>query len=84
MHSVSLKFLVGILSFSDYYPFGMQMPGRNASTSDYRYGFQGQETNDEVKGSGNSYDFGARIYESTLGRWLSTDPYHMMFSDLLP
>jgi RHS repeat-associated protein len=74
MHSVSLKFLVGILSFSDYYPFGMQMGGRNDPGDGYRYGFNGMEKDDEVKGSGNSYDFGARMYDSRLGRWLSIDP----------
>jgi RHS repeat-associated protein len=52
----------------------MQMPGRNASTSDYRYGFNGMEQDDEIKGSGNSYDFGARMHDSRLGRWLSLDP----------
>src|SRR5437660_827086 len=34
----------------------------------------GKEKDDEVKGSGNSLDFGARIYDSRLGRWLSLDP----------
>lgn len=32
------------------------------------------EKDDEVKGSGNSYDFGARIYDSRVGRFLSVDP----------
>ena len=41
---------------------------------DYRYGFQGQEKDDEIKGEGNSYDFGARIYDSRIGRFLSLDP----------
>jgi hypothetical protein len=36
------------------YPFGMQMPGRSFSSGSYRYGFQGQEKDDEVKGEGNS------------------------------
>jgi hypothetical protein len=35
---------------------------------DYRYGFNGMEKDDEVKnGKGNSYDFGARMYDSRLG-----------------
>lgn len=41
---------------------------------EYRYGFNGMEKDDEVKGNGNSYDFGARMYDNRLGRWLSLDP----------
>src|SRR5690554_8156567 len=47
-------FLADVVSYSDYYPYGMQMPGRNGSTGDYRYRFQGQAKDDEVKGEGNS------------------------------
>jgi RHS repeat-associated protein len=74
MHSVSLKFLVGILSFSDYYPFGMQMPGRNDPGDGYRYGYQGSEKDSEMKGSGSSYTTHYRQLDPRLGRWLSTDP----------
>ena len=34
----------------------------------------GMEKDDEIKGAGNSYDFGARILDPRLGRWLSVDP----------
>lgn len=39
---------------------------------DYRYGFNGKEKDDEL--SSGDYDFGARIYDSRLGRWLACDP----------
>ena len=41
---------------------------------DYRYGFNGKEKDNELSVEGGSYDFGARIYDARLGRWLSTDP----------
>jgi RHS repeat-associated protein len=59
---------------TDYYPFGMRMPNMNANSDEYRYGFQGMEFDNELKTNGNSYDFGARIYDPRVGRWLSRDP----------
>jgi len=50
------------------------MPNRHASSNKYRYGFNGKEKDDEIKGEGNSIDFGARMYDSRLGRWLRPDP----------
>ena len=50
------------------------MPNRDFSIAGYRYGFNGKENDDEVKGAGNSLDFGARIYDSRLGRWIAIDP----------
>lgn len=50
----------------------------------YRYGFNGMEKDDEVKGSGNSLDFGARIYDSRLGRWLSVDGLAKKYPHLSP
>ncbi len=34
----------------NYCPFGSLMPGRSTNPADYRYGFNGQEKDDEVKG----------------------------------
>jgi RHS repeat-associated protein len=50
------------------------MNGRNFSSPSYRYGFNGKEKIDEINGAGNEIDFGARIYDSRLGRFLSLDP----------
>lgn len=46
-----------------------------------RFSFNGQENDNEVKGVGNSLDFGARIYDPRIGRWLSTD---QRFKDYVP
>lgn len=69
--------MADIKQATDYSPFGAQLYGRNlspsGSTGDYRFGFNGMEEDDELKGDGNSYDFGARMYDARLGRWLSVD-----------
>ena len=50
----------------------------------YRFGFNGMEKDNEMKGEGNSYDFGARIYDSRLGRWLSLDPLQQEYPFISP
>ena len=66
------------------YPFGSLKPSRNASTSNYRFGFNGMEVDDEVKGDNNSLDFGARIYDPRIGRWLSPDALEKKYPDWSP
>lgn len=63
----------------DYYPGGMQMPGRSANPGDYRYGFQGQEKDDEWKGSANSINYKYRVHDPRIGRFLSLDPLFKSF-----
>jgi RHS repeat-associated protein len=64
------RFFQGI----DYYPFGSLMPGRNMNASDYRFGFNSMEKDDEFTGvTGSHLNFGARIYDSRVGRFLSLD-----------
>ncbi len=66
--------VANVRSYNNYYPFGMIMPNRSKDSPDYRYGFNGMEKDDEVKGSGNSYTTHFRQYDSRLGRWHSVDP----------
>lgn len=48
----------------------------------YRFGFNGMEKDNELKGIGNSLDFGARIYDSRTARWLSLDPLSAKYPGL--
>jgi RHS repeat-associated protein len=61
------------------------MPGRSyVSSSSYRYGFNGKENDNEVKGTGNQQDYGMRIYDPRLGRFLSVDPISRSYPMLTP
>ncbi len=55
-------------------PFGMLIKERSFSSDIYRFGFNGYEKDNELKGMNNSIDFGARIYDNRLGRFYSVDP----------
>src|SRR5690554_2852555 len=50
----------------------------------YRYGFNSMERDNEIKGKGNSYDFGARLYDPRVGRWLGIDPLARKYPNLSP
>ncbi|MBC9929530.1 RHS repeat-associated core domain-containing protein [Chitinophaga qingshengii] len=74
-----------IVSAQDYYPFGMMMAGRKWSAGGgYRYGFNGQENDNEVKGEGNQQDYGMRIYDPRTGRFLSVDPLTKQYPHYTP
>jgi RHS repeat-associated protein len=73
-----------VLSAQDYYPFGMLQPDRKWSLGSYRYGFNGKENDNEVKGEGNQIDFGARIYDPRIGRWMSPDPLEKEYAGASP
>ena len=59
----------------NYYPFGSIMPGRSYNSGDYRYSFNGYEKDLDLNDNGNTLDFGARIYDSRVGKFLSIDPF---------
>jgi RHS repeat-associated protein len=57
-----------------YTPFGVGLKNRDFISEKYRYGFQGQESDGEVKGEGNSINFTYRMHDPRIGRFLSIDP----------
>ncbi len=69
-------YLADVKSVSDYYPFGMIMPGKTSYDpgNEYRYGFNQAEKVNEIAGEGNTYDLGSRLYNPRLGRPLTIDP----------
>lgn len=52
----------------------MLVPGRHGNSGDYRYGFQGQEMDNEVKGEGNSINYKFRMHDPRVGRFFAVDP----------
>ena len=48
----------------------------------YRYGFNGKEKDGDM--DGNNYDYGFRIYNPGLGRFLSVDPLTKKYPELTP
>lgn len=50
------------------------MSGRKFNGGEYRYGFNGKENDNEVKGDGNHLDFGGYGYDTRLGRRFNVDP----------
>src|SRR5215218_1692870 len=63
----------------------MMMVGRSYTAEKrYRYGFNGQENDNEVKGEGNQQDYGMRVYDPRLGKFLSVDPITSQYPELTP
>jgi RHS repeat-associated protein len=75
--SGTIYFQPEITSTSDYYPFGAPIQGRSfSSTEIYRFGFNGKEIDHESE----TQDYGMRIYDCRLGRFLSVDPVSMDYA----
>ncbi|WP_315814240.1 RHS repeat-associated core domain-containing protein [Paraflavitalea speifideaquila] len=70
-----------MLAANDYYPFGM-LSRTIGSSAKYKFGFNGKEK-DNSTGNDN-YDYGARIYDGRIGRWLSVDAYSDKYPNVSP
>jgi RHS repeat-associated protein len=69
-----------VLEFTDYYPHGGILPGRQVQSGiGYRFAYQGQEKDDETKLT----NFELRQYDPRIGRWNNPDPYQQHHSPYL-
>ncbi len=63
----------------------MTMPGRSYSSgSQYRFGFQGQEADNELRGTGNSWNYKYRMHDPRIGRFFAVDPLTAKYPYLTP
>jgi RHS repeat-associated protein len=75
---------VAYISDAGYAGTGNLGGGLSGSGGSYRYGFNGKENDNEIKGIGNQQDYGMRIYDPKLGRFLSVDPITKQYPELTP
>jgi RHS repeat-associated protein len=78
---------VEIREENNYYPFGLKhkeynniIQNSNSAASKYKY--QGKELQEEL--GLDWYDFGARNYDASLGRWMNIDPLAEKFYNVSP
>jgi len=70
----------GLSQMTDYYPFGLEIPV--SGTSDNQIKYNSKELQTEAKL--NWYDYGARMYDPTLGRFHTQDAYAEKYYPLTP
>ena len=64
---------------------GKRVEDKKGSAGSYRYGFNGKEKDADGEWGGNThYDYGARIYNPAIGKFLSIDPLTREFPDYTP
>ena len=69
------NFRADSVSYMDYNPFGMLLPGRNYNSNSYKFGFNGQEKDDEITGqTGSHLTAEYWEYDSRLCRRWNIDP----------
>ena len=63
-----------VVALNDYHPRCMDMPCRGFTNENYKFGFNGKEMDNEVKGTGNMINYKYRVHDVRIGRFLSIDP----------
>jgi RHS repeat-associated protein len=70
-----------LLTATDYFPFGMEMPGRRHNPDNYRFGYQGQFAEKDQETGYNQFEL--RLYDARIGRFPNPDPYRQYWSSYM-
>ena len=72
-----------VVQQNDYYPFGAKVTREDyVNSDDNRFLFSGKESQELL--DLNAYDFGARMYDASLGRWNTVDLLGEKYTNLSP
>jgi RHS repeat-associated protein len=77
--------VLGVVSgnkYYNYYAFGSQQRNRTYEPVSFALGFNGKEKKDDWRGSGNSYNYGMRDFDSRVGRFFRVDPLSRKYPEL--
>lgn len=69
-----------VIKAADYSSFGAVLPGRSYQIETYPFGYNGKREDDET----GYLDYGSRLYDPNLGRFLSTDPRYKKYPFFSP
>jgi len=69
-----------VISASDYYAFGSKLALRGHTPNEYAYSFNGKRDDEET----GTQDYGFRIYNPSIGKFLSVDPLKDQYPELTP
>ncbi len=76
-------YMADVQQSTDYSGFGVQLKGRTLKKTGladkYRFSFQNQESDNELKGEGNSVNYTFRMHDPRLGRFFVIDPLSERF-----
>lgn len=74
-----------ILQVANYYPFGMEMAENgyeNVLEPENKFKYSGKELQDDL--DLDWYDYGARMYDASVGRWMVIDPLAEAYNSTSP
>ena len=74
-----------VVGVREYYSYGGRLVERSYEAGRaYRWGFNGQENDNEVIGKGRWQDYGSRQYRPDIARFIAVDPLARQFAWLTP